>query len=149
MLNCYIWSTLQSSEHQNDQTQILPSGNPSHERLTLNMEHTTLLYKYLFITHTYFSFQNVHMYLYTQLSRLHIVFMLFCTLPICILLFYYLCPVAVILLHCGTSFSITNSSMCKDTWPIKLILITYHIYCFVTYTVTGTVERTIAVFKTL
>ncbi len=30
-----VWSTLQSSEHQNDQTQeqFLPSGNPSHEHL--------------------------------------------------------------------------------------------------------------------
>ncbi len=41
-----VWSTLQSSEHQNDQTQkqFLPSSYPSHEHLTLNMEHTTLLY---------------------------------------------------------------------------------------------------------
>ncbi len=38
-----VWSTLQSSEHQNDQTQeqFLPSGNPSHEHLTLtwNTQH--------------------------------------------------------------------------------------------------------------
>ncbi len=41
-----VWSTLQSSEHQNDQTlkQFLLSSNPSHEHLTLNVEHTTLLY---------------------------------------------------------------------------------------------------------
>ncbi len=41
-----VWLTLQSSEHQNDQTQeqFLPSRNPSHEHLTLNVEHTTLLY---------------------------------------------------------------------------------------------------------
>ncbi len=41
-----IWSTLQCSEHQNDQTQkqFLPSSNPSHEHLTLNVEHKTLLY---------------------------------------------------------------------------------------------------------
>ncbi len=42
------WSTLQSSEHQNDQTQeqFLPSGNPSHEHFTImwNTQHTTLLY---------------------------------------------------------------------------------------------------------
>ncbi len=40
-----VWSTLQSSEHQNDQTQeqFLPSGNPSHEHLTLNVDHTTIL----------------------------------------------------------------------------------------------------------
>ncbi len=49
-----VWSTLQSSEHQNDQTQeqFLPPSNPSHEHLTLNVEHTTLLYNYLFTTHT-------------------------------------------------------------------------------------------------
>ncbi len=45
-LNC---STLQSSEHQNDQTQeqFLTSGNPSHEHLTLIMVHT--LFIHLFI----------------------------------------------------------------------------------------------------
>ncbi len=39
-----VWSTLQSSEHQNDQTeeQFLPSGSPSHEHLTINIKHTTL-----------------------------------------------------------------------------------------------------------
>ncbi len=52
-----VWSTLQSSEHQNDQTQkqfLHPSNPWSHEHLTLNVEHTTLLYNYLFTTHTYF-----------------------------------------------------------------------------------------------
>ncbi len=41
-----LWSTLQSSEHQNDQRQkdFLSPSNPSHEHLTLNVEHTTLLY---------------------------------------------------------------------------------------------------------
>ncbi len=55
-----VWSTLQSSEHQKDQTQkqFISPSNPSHQHLTLNVEHTTLLYNYLFITHTYFSFQN-------------------------------------------------------------------------------------------
>ncbi len=44
-----IWSTLQSSEHQNDQTQkqFLPSGNLSHEHLTIIMVHT--LFIHLFI----------------------------------------------------------------------------------------------------
>ncbi len=57
-----IWSTLQSSEHQNDQTQeqFLSSSNPSHEHLTLNVQHTTLLYNYLFTTHIYF-ISNLHM----------------------------------------------------------------------------------------
>ncbi len=41
-LNCNIWSMLQSSEHQNDQTQeqFLPSSNPSHEHLTIIFIHT-------------------------------------------------------------------------------------------------------------
>ncbi len=57
-----VWSTLQSSEHQNDQTQkqFLPPSNPSHEHLTLNMEHTTLLYNYLFTTHSFFHFKFAH-----------------------------------------------------------------------------------------
>ncbi len=44
-----VWSTLQSSEHQNDQTQeqFLSPSNPSHEHVTLNVEHT--LFIHLFI----------------------------------------------------------------------------------------------------
>ncbi len=40
------WSTLQSSEYQNDQTQkqFLSPSNPSHEHLILHVEHTTLFY---------------------------------------------------------------------------------------------------------
>ncbi len=55
-----VWLTLQSSEHQNDQTQeqFLPPSNPSHEHLTLNVEHTTLLY--IINHHTYFSFLFAH-----------------------------------------------------------------------------------------
>ncbi len=81
-----VWSTVQSSEHQNDQTQdrFLPSSNPSHEHLTLNMEHTTLLL-YIINHHTFlFTFQicTYHTCTYTQLSILYIVFLLFCTLSI-------------------------------------------------------------------
>ncbi len=56
-LNRYVQWTLHSSEHQNDQTQeqFLSPSNPSHEHLTLNMEHTTLLYNYLFTTILIFS----------------------------------------------------------------------------------------------
>ncbi len=53
-----VWSTLQSSEHQNNQTQkpFLHPSNPAHEHLTINVKHTTLLY---ISHHTYlfFSFQ--------------------------------------------------------------------------------------------
>ncbi len=40
-----VWA-LQSSKHQNDQTQeqFLPSSYPSHEHLTLNVEHTNTIY---------------------------------------------------------------------------------------------------------
>ncbi len=72
-----VWSTLQSSEHQNDQTQkqFLPSSNPSHEHLTSNVEHTTLLYSYLFTTLIFFHFKYLtHNCLYCILC--------FCTLPI-------------------------------------------------------------------
>ncbi len=54
-----VWLMLQSSEYQNyqnnqTQKQFLSPSIPSHEHLTLNVEHTTLLYKYLFTTHSYF-----------------------------------------------------------------------------------------------
>ncbi len=78
-----VWSTLQSSEHQNNQTkeQFLPSGNPSHEHLTLNVEHTTLLY-IIYSSHILIFFiSNLHLSdLYTHLY--YILFLIFCTLPI-------------------------------------------------------------------
>ncbi len=57
------WSALQSSKYQNDQTQkqFLSPSNPYHEHMTLNVEHTTLLYNYLFTTHAYiFLFKFAH-----------------------------------------------------------------------------------------
>ncbi len=114
-----VWSTLQSSEHQNDQTQeqFLSPSNPSHEHLTLNVEHTTLIYNYLLTTHTYniylfifificiiiiiFFISNLHMSdLYTHDCLYCIVFLLFCTLPICILFFCCLCPVLFLSFCC-------------------------------------------------
>ncbi len=97
-----VWSTLQSSEHQNDKTQeqFLSPRNPSHEHLTiLNMEHTTLLYKYLFTTHTYFfSFQICT----DQTSHIIVcsVYCVFAILWICILLFCCLCPVLLLSFCC-------------------------------------------------
>ncbi len=116
-----LWSTLQSSEHQNDQTQkqFLPSGNPSHEHLTLNMEHTTLLY-IIYSSHNLFTFQicTYHTYTYRIVyiicCVLCCIFFIsfFCTLPILyiIILLSVSCPVSVFLLHCGASVTITNSS---------------------------------------
>ncbi len=110
-----VWSTLQSSEHQNVQTQeqFLPSGNPSHEHLTLNVEHTPLLY-IIYSSHVLiFSFQ-----IYTYQTCTHIiVYIIYCVCAILYIAYLYIvllssvsCPVAVILLHSGASVTITNSS---------------------------------------
>ncbi len=84
-----VWSTLQSSEHQNDQTQeqFLPSGNPSHEHLTLNVEHTTQFT--LFIHHTYlFCISNFHMSDLTH-NCLYYIFC-FCYFVHCLFVYYSL-----------------------------------------------------------
>ncbi len=51
-----VWSTLQSSEHQNDQTQeqFLSPSNPSHEHLTItwNTQHYLYTYVLIYLTHT-------------------------------------------------------------------------------------------------
>ncbi len=89
-------SSRQSPEHQNDQTQkqFLSPSSPSHEHLTLNVEHTTLLYNYLFSTHTYFfisictmSDLFTHNCLYCILYFCHIVHCLFvyCPFAVCVL----------------------------------------------------------------
>ncbi len=113
-----VWSTLQSSKHQNGQTQkqFLPPSNPSHEHLTLNVEHTTLLY-IIYSSHILIYISNLHIsYLYIHNCLYYILcFCFFCTLPIlyiCILFFLLSvsCPVAVFPLHCGASVTITNSS---------------------------------------
>ncbi len=112
-----VWSTLQSSEHQNDQTQeqFLPSSYPSHEHLTLTWNTQHYLH-YLFITHTYFFISNLHISdLYTHNCLYYILcfcYFVHCLFVYCILLFLLSvsCPVAVILLHCGASVTITNSS---------------------------------------
>ncbi len=96
------WSTLQRSEHQNDKTQeqFLSPSNPSHEHLTiLNMEHTTLLYNYLFTTNLpsflivyIFFILNLHSSdlthncLYCILYFCHFVYCLFVNLYIVLLL---------------------------------------------------------------
>ncbi len=108
-----VWSTLQSSEYQNDQTQeqFLSPSNPSHEHSILNMEHTTLLYNYLFTTHPFFFFKFA-----CQTSTHIIVCIVYCVFAILFIAYLYIvlllsvsCPVAVILLHCGASVTITNS----------------------------------------
>ncbi len=106
-----VWSTLQSSEHQNDQTQeqFLPPSNPSHEHLTLTWN-TTLFYNYLFTTHTYIIFFIYFFHLkfahvrpvHTWLSVLHSVFAILyiAYLYSCILFFCCLCPVLLLSFCC-------------------------------------------------
>ncbi len=106
---CYRALNTRTSRHRNS---LFPPINQSHEHLTLNVVHTTLLYNYLFTTHTYFfSFQIctsnlTHNCLYCILCFCHFVH---CHLYI-VLLLSVSCPVAVILMHCGASVTITNSS---------------------------------------
>ncbi len=110
-LNCRRYRALstRTTRHRNS---FLPSRNPSHEHLTLNVEHTTLLY--IIFHHTYLFFiSNLHIAdLYTHNCLYYIiVFLLLCTLPLYIILLSSVsCPVSVILLHCRASVTITNSS---------------------------------------
>ncbi len=90
-----------STRNSQTQEQFLLSSNPSHEHLTLNVEHTTLLYIvysphiliFLFQICTYKTCKHIIVYIIYCV-------LLFCTLPICILLFYYLCPVLLLSFCC-------------------------------------------------
>ncbi len=100
-----VWSTLQSSEHQNDQTQeqFLPPSNPSHEHLTLNVEHTTLFT--LFIHHTYLFFISIlHISdLYTHNCLYYILcfcYFVYCQFVYLYIILYYLCPVLLLSFFC-------------------------------------------------
>ncbi len=112
-------STTEPQEHQNDQTQeqFIPSSNPSHEHLTLNVEHTTHNTIYIiYSSHIHIFHFNLHISdLYTHNCLYYI--LCFCYFVHCLFVYLYIilllsvsCPVAVILLHCGASVTITNSS---------------------------------------
>ncbi len=91
---------------------FLLSNNPSHEHLTLKVEHTTLLYiiysSHILILHVKCAHSRpVHI----------IVYIIYCVFAILYIAYFYIillssvsCPVAVILLHCEASVPITNSS---------------------------------------
>ncbi len=77
---------------------------------TTHLEHTTLLYNYLFTTHVFFfsfqicTYQTSHItvsivYCFSHFVHLYIVLLLSMS-----------CTFAVLLLHCGASVTITNSS---------------------------------------
>ncbi len=148
-----FWSTLQSSVHQNDQTQkqFLPPSNPSHEHLTWNTQHyytimysphtwntqhyytimysphtwnTQHYYTIIYSPHTYFFF---HFKFARQTSHITvcIVYCVFSILYICILFFCWRCPVLLLSFCCTVELLSLQQipRMCKHTWPIKLILI--------------------------
>ncbi len=95
-LNCY-----RLVEHQNDQTQkqFLSPSNPSHEHLTLNVEHTTLLY-IIYSPHTLiFSFkictcQTSHIIV----CIVHCLFCIcvYCSFVVCVLLLSFCCTVELL-----------------------------------------------------
>ncbi len=95
------------------QEQFLSPSNPSHEHLTINMEHTTLLY-IIYSSHIFIFFISIlHISdLYTHNCLYYI--LCFCYFVHCLFVYYSFisvsCPVAVIQLHCGASVTITNSS---------------------------------------
>ncbi len=125
-----VWSTLQSSEHQNDQTQkqFLPSGNPSHEHLTLNMEHTTILY-IIYSSHILiFLFQICTYQTCTHNCLYYILcffFFLHCLFVYLYIILYYLCHVLLLSFCCTVELLTLKQIPCmwKHSWPIKLILI--------------------------
>ncbi len=125
-----VWSTLQSSEYQNNQTQKV--SFPKFSYLILNMEHTTILYNYLFTTQTfYFFISNLHMSdlthncLYCILCFCYFVHGLFvyCYFVVCVLSCY--CPSVAL----WSFYHYNKFLMCKHTWPIKLILILLKLIC--------------------
>ncbi len=99
--NVTVWSTLQSSEHQNDQTQkqFLNPSNPFSWKPDIKRgTHNTIIQ--LFIHHILIFFiSNLYMSDLTHNCLCCILF--FCCLS---------CPVTVLLLHCEASVTITNSS---------------------------------------
>ncbi len=89
-----VWSTLQSSEHQNGQAQkqFLPSGNPSHEHLTTIVEHT--IYTLIYLTHIL----SVHFNLLIYQTCTHIIVYIYI-----VFLLFYIAHLYIILLICVLS----------------------------------------------
>ncbi len=118
-----IWSMLQSSEHQNDQTQeqYLPSGNHLMNTWQLNAEHTTLLYIMLsshiliFISNFHISYLYIHNGLYYILCFCYFVHCLFVYLYI---ILYYLCLVLLLSFCCTVDLLSLKQipCLCKNTW---------------------------------
>ncbi len=122
-----LFELLPSFELLQTPEQFLPSSNPSHEHLRINMKHTTLLY-IIYSSHIFF-ISNLHisdLYIHNCLFYFFFfAFLYIAYLYICILLFYYLC-LFLLLSFCCTIELLSLYQIphiCKHTWPIKLILI--------------------------
>ncbi len=85
-----IWSTLQSTEHQNDQTQkqFRPSDNPSHEHLIWIMVHT--IYTLIYLTHILSLHFNCTLYTCTY-KTVH------CYIPVHTIVNLYIIPYLLVL----------------------------------------------------
>ncbi len=126
-----VWSTLQSSEYQNDQTQkqFLPSGNPSHEHLTIIMVHTLCIHLYAYLCNTYLVYASIAHYILVH-TKLSIVIYLYIQLLMCILSFliylFFFILIFIICVFCSvTVISVALwwllsqkqiPCMCKHTW---------------------------------
>ncbi len=107
-----VWSTLQSSRTTRHRNSFFPQAihlmNTWHQ--TWNTQH---FYTIIYSPHTYFFLHTYTPFIQIctcQTSHIIvcIVYLPFCTLPICIMFFCHLCPVTVILSHCGASVTVTN-----------------------------------------
>ncbi len=86
--------------------QFLPSSNPSHEHLTLNVEHTALLY-IIYSSHIAYLFSFLFFRYQTCTHTIAYIILCFCYFAhclfvyhICILFFYYLCLVLLLSFCC-------------------------------------------------
>ncbi len=101
-----LFELLQSSEHQNDQTQEQFSSLRQSISWTLDIKRGTHIKHYytLLIHHTFLFFiSNFHMSDLTHDLRsdlYYLLFLLFCTLPFCILFFNLLCSVLLLSFCC-------------------------------------------------
>ncbi len=96
----------------------------SHEYLILNMEHTTILYNYLFTTQTFLfqicTCQTSHIIVcivYCVFAILYMAYIVYCYFVVCVLSCH--CPSVAL----WSFYHYNKFLMCKHTWPIKLILI--------------------------
>ncbi len=85
---------------------FLCPSNPSHEHLILNMEHTILLYNYLFTF--FFSFKNVHI---SDLYTHNCLYYILCLCYFVHLLFVYLYIILLLSVSCRC-YSVALWSFC-------------------------------------